>query len=184
MLDFKALTDDDRREFYRLYRLYWKEARKCEPAQAYLAGCVMLGAALETLLILMVDCYREEVAVAGHAPMKDGGLKPLLNWNLGDLLRVAKALNWLPAGLALNDDWNHRKARIGDYAEVARMVRNLAHPARYRTDHFQRRVTKRHLRMQFEVVEGCRGWLVDHNYKALRQGMAKDESTDRDDKGN
>jgi hypothetical protein len=53
-MDVLTLQDDEEKEFYRLSRFYWKEAVRCEEAKAYLAGCVMLGSALETLLILMV----------------------------------------------------------------------------------------------------------------------------------
>jgi hypothetical protein len=41
-----------------------------------------------------------------------------LNWKYIELLRVAKAANWLPSALDLENDWSNRKARIGDYAEV------------------------------------------------------------------
>ena len=40
-------TEEEEREFWRLYRFYWREAERCEEAKAYLAGCVMLGSALE-----------------------------------------------------------------------------------------------------------------------------------------
>jgi hypothetical protein len=51
------LTDEEEKELFRLQRFYWKEAIHCQDAKAYLAGCVMLGSALETLLILMVNAY-------------------------------------------------------------------------------------------------------------------------------
>jgi len=47
-MPFTTLTEDQEKELYRLNRLYWREAVKCERAEAYLAGCVMLGSALET----------------------------------------------------------------------------------------------------------------------------------------
>jgi hypothetical protein len=43
-----TLTDEEQKELYRLSRFYWKEAQRCDKAQAYLAGSVMLGSALET----------------------------------------------------------------------------------------------------------------------------------------
>lgn len=57
---FTTLTDTQEKEFYRLSRLYWQQALRCEEAKAYLAGCVMLGSALETMLILMINCYPNE----------------------------------------------------------------------------------------------------------------------------
>lgn len=45
-MPFKTLTEDEEKELWRLNRVYWKEAKRCEEADAYLAGCVMLGSAL------------------------------------------------------------------------------------------------------------------------------------------
>ena len=84
------LTDEEEREFGRLYRFYWKEAVRCEEAKAYLAGCVMLSSALEALLMLMVNVYDEEGTATGKVPTKSGKPKPLLNWDLGELLRVQR----------------------------------------------------------------------------------------------
>ena len=59
-MPFTTLTDEEEKELYRLSRFYWQEALRCEEAKAYLAGCVMLGSALETLLILMINIYAAE----------------------------------------------------------------------------------------------------------------------------
>lgn len=177
---FTTLTDEERRELWRLSRVYWKEALRCEEAKAYLAGCVMLGSALETLLILMIDCHDEEAENTGQAPNQGGRVKPLLDWKLAELLRVAKAAKWLPAALDSADDWDPRKARIGDYAEVVRMVRNLAHPARYQADHHGRRFTEKYLQHQFEVVLLCRDWLADRNNKALSEHIKEREEGETD----
>lgn len=56
----------------RLQRLYWREDKRCETCQAYLAGCVMLGSALETLLILMVNVFSGEAAATGKLPTRKG----------------------------------------------------------------------------------------------------------------
>lgn len=45
----------------------------------------MLGSALETLLILMVNVFPEEAAATGWLPKKDGKAKPLLYWDLSAL---------------------------------------------------------------------------------------------------
>jgi hypothetical protein len=125
------LTNEEEKELLRLQRFYWKEAIRCEDGKAYLAGCLMLGSALETLLILLINLDAEEAEKTGKIPTLKGRQKPLLKWDLAELLAVAKAASWLPSALDLDDDWNWRKAKIGDYAEVVRMMRNLAHPARY-----------------------------------------------------
>ena len=101
----------------------------------------MLGSALETLLTVMVSAFAEEAEQTGKSPASKGKIRPLLDWSLADLLRVPKAAGWLPSGLDLSAKWSRRKARVGDYAEVVRDVRNLAHPARYVADHRGKRVT-------------------------------------------
>jgi hypothetical protein len=165
------LTDEEERELHRLSRFYWQEALRCERAKAYLAGCVMLGSALESYLILMVNCYSDEAEDTEKLPKRGGKPKPLLDWTFADLLTVARAAKWLSPGLNLGDDWNTKKAKIGDYAEVVRKVRNLAHPARYSADHCNRRVTSKYLQRQFEIVLACRDWLADRNNKALLEHM-------------
>ena len=80
----------------------------------------MLGSALETLLILMANVYSDEVDQTGKVPTVRGKPKPLLDWQFVELLRVAKAAQWLPSALNLEDRWSNRKARIGDYASVCR----------------------------------------------------------------
>jgi hypothetical protein len=168
---FTTLTDEEEREFYRLQGYYWREAMRCEKAKAYLAGCIMLGSALETLLSLMVNVYPEEAEQTGKTPIKKGKPKPLIEWDLAELLRVAKAAHWLPSALGLKDEWSSRKALIGDYAEVVRMIRNLAHPARYATDHNRSRITQKYLQRQFDIVLMCRDWLAERNNKSLKAHM-------------
>jgi len=170
-----SLTDDEQKELLRLQRFYWKEALRCEAGKAYLAGCVMLGSALETVLMVMVDLYADEVEKTSKIPTSKGKAKPLLKWDLADLLKAAKAAGWLPSALDLEDDWNWRKAKVGDYAEVVRMVRNLAHPARYLQDHPGRRVTNKYLQRQFEVVLACRDWLAAHNNRGLLKAIEEEE---------
>jgi hypothetical protein len=169
------LTDQEQKELSRLQLFYWKEAIRCEKAKAYLAGCVMLGSALEALLMHMIDVYADETQKTGKIPMLKDKPQPLLKWDLGQLLTIAKAAGWLPSVLDLNDDWNWRKAKVGDYAEVVRMMRNLAHPARYLQDLPCRRVTNKYLQRQFEVVLACRDWLAALNNKGLLKAIEEEE---------
>ena len=70
----------------------WLEARRCEAAEANLAGCVMLGSAVGCLLLLFWDIFFEEALEAlatEKAPRnRNGKSKHLLEWSLADFLRV------------------------------------------------------------------------------------------------
>ena len=153
------LTEQQQKEFQRLSRIYWREARKCESAKAYLAGCVMIGSYLETLLITMMDCYSEEADGTGKAP-KD--TKPLTRWTLEELLTVAMAAGWLPEN------------KFGPHVEFARKIRNFVHPGRYGMEHPRGRITHKWFETQFEIASACRGWLAHHNNESLFKLMKDD----------
>jgi hypothetical protein len=74
-MPFMTLTDEEENELYRLQSFYWQEALRCEQVKAYLAGCVMLGSALETLLILMINCHSDEAERTGKHPVLRGKAK-------------------------------------------------------------------------------------------------------------
>lgn len=151
-------TEIQEAELHRLMRLYRRETERCREAKAYLAGCVLAGAELETALLLMVNAFPDEAAATNKLPRQKKRTKPLAKWELADLLRVAKAANWLPSALEYGkDDWNNKKAKIGDYVEVIREMRNLAHPARYMEDHYKKRITGKKLELILDVLNsaGC-----------------------------
>jgi hypothetical protein len=99
-MPFTTLTEDEEKELWRLQRYYWKEAQRCEEGKAYLAGCVMLGSALETILILMISLYDDEADQTGRVPHHKGEPKPLLKWDFIDLIAVAKTAGWLPESVS------------------------------------------------------------------------------------
>jgi hypothetical protein len=110
-MDALELTDIQEAELHRLLRLYRRETERCKNAKAYLAGCVMAGAELETALLLMVNAYSDEAAATNKLPRRKKELKPLVEWHLSELLRVAKAANWLPSALEYGrDEWNDKIA--------------------------------------------------------------------------
>jgi hypothetical protein len=175
-MSFVTLSEEQEKELYRLSRYYWKEALRCEESKAYLAGSIILGSALETMLMLIVNIYADEAEATEMLPRRNNKPRDLIDWDLGQLLKVAKAAGWLPSALELTDDWSNRKAKIGDYAEVTRMVRNLVHPGYFVRDHTRSRVTAKYLKRQFEVVELCCDWLAERNNRSLREHMLKENS--------
>lgn len=168
------LTDEQFEELLRLSRLYRREADRCMKAKSYLAGCVMIGAALEASLTCMAHMYADEIP-EDILPKKDKKAKPLLKWTLTDLLRVARNQGWLPAALDLDGEWNQRKARIGDYAVVLRDFRNLVHPAVYLTEFPGKRMTKRRLEFCFEVLEVSTDHMLSIIYDSLNKHLDDEE---------
>jgi hypothetical protein len=61
-----AVHDAQEKELRRLNKFYFQEAKRCESAKAHLAGCVMLGSALETLLTLMINVHADEAEQTGE----------------------------------------------------------------------------------------------------------------------
>ena len=100
--EFPELAAAEQDELWRIYKLYWREARRSQDADAHLAACIMLGSALETLLILMINTYSEEAFATGKWPTRSGDRKPLLDLSLVELLRIVKGAGWLPYGRITN----------------------------------------------------------------------------------
>lgn len=174
MSDFD-LTEEQYNEVVRLSRAYHREAHRCRDSKAYLAGCVMMGAALEASLLAFVSCYPDEVLRSTRAPAKRGAIKPLSQWSLAELLEVAKEQGWLPSSLSLDEEWNGKKAQIGDWAEVLRQIRNLVHPARHMLDFPRKRITKRYLETAFEIFEVATDYLLNKIGKSLHSAFEADK---------
>ena len=124
------------------------------------------------MLLLMVSIFPDDAAATGQLPLKNKVTKRLTDWNLAELLKVAKAAGWLPSGLEYGkDDWDRKKAKVGDWAEVARETRNLAHPARYLEDHYRQRITKRHLEAISDTIKAVADWLVHNIHKSILERL-------------
>ena len=158
MEDFTLSTDQEK-EIMPLAIQYKKEAKKCFSAKAYLSGCVLMGAAMEAILLSTANCFPEIVTSTKHAPKKNGKIKRLDKWKLNELLAVAKELNWLPSELSPEDEWNSANAKIGDYVDVVQKIRNLIHPVRYLDDFGRKRFTKKYLEACFVIVDTANDYL-------------------------
>jgi hypothetical protein len=163
-----------------LSRMYRREASKCGKSRAYLAGCVMAGAALECLLLAMLHIFGDEVDRSNYVAMSRGRPKLLLDWSLANMLRAARGLGWLPAGLAPGAKWSARRAKIGDCAEVLRQLRNLVHPARFLQDYSPGRMTSRYLRQSLDVLDLSVDYLNAKVHASLRVelGIPEDRAAD------
>lgn len=175
-----AFTDDQHNEVIRLSRAYHREAHRCRDGKAYLAGCVMMGAALEASLLAFVNCYPDEALCSARAPTRRGTIKPLAQWSLAELLAVAKERGWLPSSLSLDEEWSDKKAQIGDYTEVLRQIRNLIHPAEHMLTFPRKRITRRYLSMSFEIFEVATEYLlnmVGESLRAVFEADSEEENT-------
>lgn len=169
------LTEEQYNEVLRLSRVYYREAQKCMDSKAYLAGCVMMGAALEASLLAFANCYSNEALRSSSAPTKRGNIKPLVDWRFQELLAVAKDQGWLQSSLSLEEEWNDKNAQIGDWAEVLRQIRNLIHPVRHMFDLPRKRITKRYLETAFEIFEVASDYLLNKIYDSLRIAFESDK---------
>ena len=170
----KTFTEDEAKDLYRITTYYWKEARRCEEAGAYLAACVLIGSALEAMLMLVVYVSDEEALATGKIQTVGSEAAELRRLDLTQLLAVAKAAEWLPSSKQADGSTKRKRKQIGDLAIVIRDVRNLVHPGRYVSDHYRRRVTKRYSEYLFEVLEVISDWLAAHNMAHLRRAMASE----------
>jgi hypothetical protein len=138
------------KELWRLVDLYRAEAERCQRIGAYLAGCVMLGSALEAGLLLMAECHVKNVQASARLPRtKRGVAKPPQKWTLGELLDVGKAMTWLPAG----------PGHVGDYASAVQKTRNLIHAGKYVTEYAGVDVGEEDYEKAYTVVQAAFDWL-------------------------
>ena len=91
---------------------------------------------IKTALLLMIGAYPDDALATNKLPRRKKAIKPLTRV---DACRAYSAWQKLRGGYLLVSDTartirDSRKAKIGDYAEVVRDMRNLAHPARYMED--------------------------------------------------
>jgi hypothetical protein len=170
------LSDECFDEILKISQIYYREAQKCNKTKAFLAGCIMIGAALEAILLAFANCYVDEGVKAANVPKeKNGKVKPLIKWSLNNLLKVADECKWLPRGLLDDQYWDQAKAQIGDYCEVTRQIRNFVHPAKYASDKPDKRITKKYLKSLFEIINVTIDYLLKKIYESIREEIKNEE---------
>jgi len=173
-MDNIGLSAEEEKEIWRVAALYKREAKKCSNVKAYLAGCVLIGATIEALLLLWANCHKEIVTSAKSAPKRKREVRPLREWSFFNLLRATEKLNLLPSGLSKKDEWNDAKAKIGDYVELVRQIRNLIHPARFITAGFKgKKVRKEYYEACYRILETASDYLLEKAKNILKD--LKDE---------
>src|SRR5580704_5684325 len=128
---------------------------RCAAADAYLPACIMLGSALETLLLVFAGRFSEEALSTEAAKKYKLHEKHVLKWNFNELLDVAYNAGWLPAAAATNDPEELKKIDLASFGHVVRRVRNLVHAAKYLKEMKGKDVTPAFLRSCFQDIPRC-----------------------------
>ncbi len=147
------LTDNQFTELRRLVTVYRREACRCMRGKSYLAGCMMIGAALEASLIGMCHLDGDEIPEELIPKGKDGNAKELLDWSFAQLLEIGRACGWLPSRVRPDDKRDQEKAHRGDWASILKDWQNFVHVSRYLQDFRRRGMTRRRLEMVFEMFD-------------------------------
>jgi hypothetical protein len=134
----------------------------------------MIGSALEGALVAICNCYYDDIPDE-LIPRRHGKQLAVIDWSLFDLVNIARELNWLPAGLGLDEEWSNKKAEAGDYAEVVHQLRNLVHPGRYVQDMPRKRITKRYYDSCEETLDGCIEYLLGKIGQSLKDAHDRGE---------
>ena len=138
---------------------YGLEAERCANAGAHLAKCIMLAATIGGQLVICVSSFPEEAERALKRLQESNeinrGLKlsSVLEWDLGQLLKVAREAQWLPPKV------KRYPFPAVDTAEVLsadhiRELRNLVHPGRLVRERKGQMITKEELDLLYETCLG------------------------------
>jgi hypothetical protein len=115
-----AITRDEIRELVDLHDRYRKEAAVCADAGAFTAATVMMGSALEAMLVCTVRMAEHVLRPDNLWPSGDPA-----KWTLGAVLKVANKAGWFAA-------FGHS---LEDAVEAVNNVRiSGVHPAAYIRD--------------------------------------------------
>lgn len=107
---------------------YHDEATRCAEANAFHAACLMIGCALEAVLLATAVPCEQDLRKQGRWPNTD---RPLERWTLADLTALARRSGWLPA-LGSGEPRDLNESEVGDAIEFVRWLRDVAaHPGRH-----------------------------------------------------
>lgn len=132
---------------------YEREALKCASIRAYYAACIMLGAALEAILIQMCDLFKGETKEAISRLEKKPKGHPV-RWGLDDLIKVAVEAGWLPRKRGSNSD----EPGAGELIHLVRRLRDLSHPGRHLRELEEAPIRANAFRASYGVYDDARDW--------------------------
>jgi len=158
-------------------RLYHIEARKCVRGRAYLAACVMQGAALEGLLQAMCFVYPQDVKkTAVYQKKQKGGFQRkrnrALDFKYVELINIAAELEWFPPRQFVV--WGKR-TNVAGFVHELRNLRNYVHPGVRAPKEKPLKFTKGVFDAVFEIFEVANDWLLHHVHKSILKGIERRE---------
>ena len=149
---------------------YHREAARCVRGRAYLAACVMQGAALEASLQAMCFLYSEPVKKTSVFQKKKFRRKrnKALEFKYYELINIADELSWFPPKRIT---WGKRTTLAG-FAHELRKLRNYVHPGVWvpeRPDTM--RFTKKVYGVAYEIFDVANSWLLHLVMESLRKSL-------------
>jgi hypothetical protein len=143
------------------------EAERCVAAEAWRAGVVLLGSAVEAGILATLCSLEPELRDGGWWPSKDP-----TRWTLGDLVHVARNAGVLPHELAApqSDVFATLEGSIGDAALFLGRVRNmLIHPGAYSREPVRPDTAEpEHMRPTYAILSGISDQVFDHLGRSLK----------------
>ncbi len=157
----------------KLALFYHREGQRCAKGRAYLAACVMQGAALEASLHAMCFLYPEEIKKTAVYQKKKFRRKrnKALDFKYYELINIADELSWFPSRKIT---WG-KKASLAGFAHELRKLRNYVHPGVWAPEHPETmKFTKTVYGVAYEIFDVANSWLLDKVHTSLWKQMEKE----------
>lgn len=156
-------------------RAYHNEAGRCLRGKAYLAACVMQGAALEATLQAMCILHRDAVTKTSIYQKKEKrGFQRkrnrALEFKYVELVNIAAELGWFPSKKVVV--WGKRTDLAGFVHEL-RELRNYVHPGVWSRQQKPLKFTKGVFNVVLEIFEVANNWLLHHLKKNILRKMER-----------
>ena len=157
----------------KLAAFYHQEAKRCTKGRAYLAACVMQGAALEASLHAMCFLCPAQIKKTTVYKKKKFRRKrnKALDFKYYELINIADELSWFPPKKIT---WGKRTTLAG-FAHELRKLRNYVHPSVWAPEHPKTmKFTKHVYNVAYEIFDVANSWLLHQVHESLRKAMQKD----------
>ncbi len=152
---------------------YHQEAGRCVNGKAYLAACVMQGAALEANLHALCFLFPDEIKKTTIYQKKRFRTKRnrALEFKYFELINIADQLSWFPSKKIT---WGKRTTLAG-FAHELRKLRNYVHPGVWAPERpTTTKFTKGVYGVALEIFEVANSWLLARVDDSLRVKMKRE----------